>query len=264
MNGLQVERRGHEVWLTLDRPEVRNAFDDTLIATLRDEAHRLARDESVHVVVLQGAGPTFCAGADLAWMQRMRDYDRERNLADALAAANMFFALAELPMPVVARVHGAALGGGAGLLAVSDIVVAADDGQFGFTEARLGILPAVISPYVVRRLGPAAARRLFLCAHRIDAHEAHRIGLVDEVCAAADLDARVRARLDDLATGAPSAHRATKALLNSLTLLPDETTRVLTAAILAEQRVSDEGQEGLRAFLERREPRWRTRGSSHA
>lgn len=256
MQGLQVERRGHEVWLTLDRPQVRNAFDDELVAAIRDEARRIARDDSVHAVVLQGNGPTFCAGADLAWMQRMRDSDRERNLADAMAAAEMFFALAELPMPVVARVQGAALGGGAGLLAVSDIVVAADDGQFGFTEARLGILPAVISPYVVRRIGPTASRRLFLSAQRIDAKEAHRLGLVDEVCAASDLDARVRARLDDLARGAPSAHRATKALLNSLTPLPDDTMRVLTAATLAEQRVSDEGQEGLRAFLERRQPRW--------
>lgn len=256
MHGLQVDRREHEVWLTLDRPQVRNAFDDVMIAALRDEARRLASDESVHVVVLQGAGPTFCAGADLAWMQRMREYDRERNLADAIAAADMFFAFAELPMPVVARVHGAALGGGAGLLAVSDIVVAADDAKFGFTEARLGILPAVISPYVVGRIGSTAARRLFLGAQRIDAQEAHRIGLVDEVCAASELDARVQARIDDLAGGAPSAHRATKALLHSLTPLPDEAMRVLTAAALAEQRVSDDGQEGLRAFLEHRAPRW--------
>lgn len=256
MHGLDVERRGHEVWLTLARPQVRNAFDDVLIARITDEARRLARDETAHVVVLQGAGPTFCAGADLAWMQRMREYDRDRNLADALAAADMFVALAELPMPVVARVHGAALGGGAGLLAVSDIVVAADDGQFGFTEARLGILPAVISPYVMRRIGSAAARRLFLGAHRIDAREAQRIGLVDDVCAAADLDTRLRARLDDLAQGAPSAHRATKALLHRLTPLPDESVRVLTATALAEQRVSAQGQEGLRAFLERRPPSW--------
>jgi len=256
MHGLQVERRGPEMWLTLDRPQVRNAFDDALIATIRDEARRLAQDTSVHVVVLQGAGPTFCAGADLAWMQRMRDYDEARNLADALAAADMFAALAALPMPLVTRVHGAALGGGAGLLAVSDMVVAADDAQFGFTEARLGILPAVISPYVVRRIGPAAARRLFLSAQRIDAGEAHRIGLVDEVCAAASLDAQVRARLDDLAMGAPSAHRATKALLHRLTPAPDEAVRRETAAALARQRVSNEGQEGLRAFLERRRPNW--------
>ena len=256
MSGLQVERRGHEVWLTLDRPHVRNAFDDELIATIRDEAHRLARDETVHVVVLQGHGPSFCAGADLAWMQRMRDYDEAQNLADAVAAADMFFALAELPMPVVARVQGAALGGGAGLLAVSDLVIAADDAQFGFTEARLGILPAVISPYVVRRIGAAAARRLFLRADRMDAAEAHRIGLVDETCAAADLDAVVRARLGDLAKGAPSAHRATKALLNTLTPLPDEGLRRVTAHAIAAQRVSDEGQDGLRAFLEKRRPRW--------
>ncbi|HTU99299.1 MAG TPA: enoyl-CoA hydratase-related protein [Luteitalea sp.] len=264
MSGLRIDRRDHEVWLTLDRPEVRNAFDDGLIARLTEAARQLAPDPSVHVVVLQGAGPSFCAGADLAWMQRMRDYDRERNLADAKAAAGMFHALAELPMPVVARVQGAALGGGAGLLAVSDIVVAADDAQFGFTEARLGILPAVISPYVVRRIGITAARALFLGAHRIDAREAHRIGLVNEICPSADLDARVRARLDDLALGAPTAHVATKGVLNTLAMLPDDGLRTYTAAVLAEQRVSDEGQEGLRAFLEKRTPRWHPRHSGDA
>ena len=264
MSGLKVERRGGEAWLTLDRPDVRNALDDALIATLHDEALALAVDPSVDVVVLTGEGVSFCAGADLAWMRRIREYDEARNLEDALAVADLFHALASLPMPLVARVHGAALGGGAGLLAVSDLVVAAEDTVLGFTEARVGILPATIAPYVIRRIGIAAARAAFLRAHRFDASEGHRIGLVDEVCPVEALDGRVRAQLDELALGAASSHRATKALLQQLSPLPDAATRRVTAEAIARQRVSDDGQEGLRAFLERRTPRWHTTGGRHA
>jgi methylglutaconyl-CoA hydratase len=239
---------------------VRNALDDVLIASLRDEALALASDPAVHVVVLAGEGVSFCAGADLAWMRRMRDYDQARNLDDAMAVAELFHALASLPMPLVARVHGAALGGGAGLLAVSDLVIAAEDTVLGFTEARVGILPATIAPYVIRRIGIAAAGALFLRAHRFTAGDASRIGLVDDVCPAAMLDTRLRERLDELALGAASSHRATKALLRSLSPLPDAATRRVTAEAIARQRVSDDGQEGLRAFLERRPPRWHGAG----
>jgi methylglutaconyl-CoA hydratase len=264
MNGLQTERRGDQVWWTLDRPDVRNALDDALIATLRDEALALAGDATVGVLVLAGAGPSFCAGADLGWMRRMRDYDEQRNLDDARIVADMFHAIAALPMPVIARVHGAALGGGAGLLAISDIAIATDDTQIGFTEARVGILPATIAPYVIRRIGIAAARTAFLRAHRMSAAEAHRLGLVDETCAADALDEVLRARLDELAQGAASAHRATKALLTQLAPLPGEAERDTTAATIARQRVSDDGQEGLRAFLERRRPSWQRRDDAHA
>jgi methylglutaconyl-CoA hydratase len=264
MNGLQTERRGDQVWWTLDRPDVRNALDDALIATLRDEALALAGDATVGVLVLAGAGPSFCAGADLGWMRRMRDYDEQRNLDDARIVADMFHAIAALPMPVIARVHGAALGGGAGLLAISDIAIATDDTQIGFTEARVGILPATIAPYVIRRIGIAAARTAFLRAHRMSAAEAHRLGLVDETCAADALDEVLRARLDELAQGSASAHRATKALLTQLAPLPGEAERDTTAATIARQRVSDDGQEGLRAFLERRRPSWQRRDDAHA
>jgi len=261
MAGLQVERRGQTVWLTLDRPEVRNALDDRLIATIRDTARALAGDGTVRAVVLAGNGPAFCAGADLGWMQRMREHDEVRNLDDAMVVAEMFHAVAALPMPVVARVHGPALGGGAGLLAASDIVIATDDTTLGFTEARVGILPATIAPYVIRRIGLAAARRLFLRAHRLDAAEARAVGLIDEVCRPEALDETVQARLEELALGAPSAHRATKALLAQLAPLPDAATRQRTAEAIARQRVSDEGQEGLRAFLDRRRPRWQAADS---
>jgi methylglutaconyl-CoA hydratase len=261
VSGLHIERRGGEVWWTLDRPEVRNALDDALIAAMRDAAVALGRDESIRVLILAGAGVSFCAGADLAWMRRMRDYDEQRNLDDALAVAELFHALAALPMPVVARVHGAALGGGAGLLAVSDVVIASDDTQIGFTEARVGILPATIAPYVIRRTGIAAARTLFLRAQRMSAIEAHRLGLVDEVCPAASLDVVLRERLDEIALGAASSHRATKALLAELAPLPSAAERRLTAEAIARQRVSEEGQEGLRAFLERRPPSWQARAT---
>ena len=264
MQGLLIERRGDEVWWTLDRPEVRNALDDTLIAVLRDQARALADDDTVRVLVLAGAGPAFCAGADLGWMRRMRDYDEARNLADAEAVADMFHAMASLPMPLIARVHGAALGGGAGLLAISDLVIAADDAQVGFTEARVGILPATIAPYVIRRVGIATARTAFLRAHRMSAPEAHRVGLIDEVCPAGSLDVVVRERLDELALGAASSHRATKALLAQLAPLPDHAERRLTAAAIARQRVSHDGQEGLRAFLDRRSPSWQPREPGRA
>ena len=256
MRGLRIERHGAQLHWTLDRPDVRNALDDRLIATLRDEALALAHDPGVDVLVIAGAGAAFCAGADLAWMRRMRDHDEARNMDDAMVVAEMFHAIASLPMPVVARVHGAALGGGSGLLAIADVVVAADDVQIGFTEARVGILPATIAPYVVRRIGLAAARTLFLRAQRISATEALRIGLVDALCAPDALDAAVQTVLDDLAHGASSAHRATKALLARLAPLPDAAERALTAEAIARQRVSDDGQEGLRAFLEKRPPAW--------
>lgn len=264
MNGLRIDRRGDQVWWTLDRPDVRNALDDSLIAALRAAAGALASDTTVRAVVLSGAGAAFCAGADLAWMRRMRDYDETRNLNDALAVAAMFHALASLPMPLVARVHGAALGGGSGLLAVSDLVIASDETQIGFTEARVGILPATIAPYVIRRIGLAAARTLFLRAHRMPAAEAWRLGLVDEVCPAHALDAVVGQRLDELALGAASAHRATKALLARLVPLPDASEQRLTAEAIARQRVSEDGQEGLRAFLDKRPPEWSGRPPSGA
>lgn len=256
LRGVRVERRGAEAWITLDRPDVRNALDDGLIASLTQVFRSLADADDVHVVVLAGAGPAFCSGADLAWMQRAREYDEARNLADASAVADMFHAVASLPMPVVTRAHGAALGGGAGLLCASDLVIAADDLQLGFSEARVGILPATIAPYVIARIGPGAARRVFLRAHRFGAAEAMSLGLVDRVCPPDRLDEAVRETLDELALGAPSAHRATKQLLRTLVPLPDAAARRATAEAIARQRVSPDGQEGLRAFLERRAPRW--------
>jgi methylglutaconyl-CoA hydratase len=256
---LLVERQG-PVWrATLNRPTVRNAFDERVIAALRAWAADVARGADAgeaRVAVLAGAGPVFSAGADLAWMQRMRDYSRDDNLHDAEDAAALFGALDTLPVPLVGRIQGAALGGGAGLAAVCDVVVAADDAVFGFTEVRLGILPAVIGPFVVAKIGLSAARALFLTGGRFPAPQAHRLGLVHEVVPAAELDAVVEVVVRDLLLGAPSAQRRVKALLRQIVDRPPGEVAPLTSAALADQRVSADGQDGLAAFLHKRRARW--------
>ena len=258
---LLVDRIG-PVWrATLNRPAVRNAFDEALIAALRqwtEDVRRAADVGEARVAVLAGAGPVFSAGADLAWMRRMRDASRDDNVRDAEAAAALFGALDALPVPLVARVQGAALGGGAGLVAVADVVVAAEDATFGFTEVRLGILPAVIGPFVVAKIGLSAARALFLTGGRFPAPQAHRIGLVHEVVPAAELDAVTDVVVRDLLQGAPSAQRRAKALLRDIAGRPpaDPQVRTLTATALADQRVSADGQDGLAAFLDKRPARW--------
>ncbi len=252
---LTLHRRAAVIEVQLTRPEVRNAFAPPMIDALTAWARSAASDSAARVAVLSGAGPVFCAGADIGWMREMRAYDERRNQEDAARLADMFEALSAVPFPLIARVHGAALGGGSGLLAACDHVVAADDAIFGFTEVRLGLLPAVIAPYVARRLGWSAARSLFLTGRRISATEARRAGLVHDVVPAGDLDAAVARAVDDVMRGAPSAQRATKALFTQL----EEgaaSPRDLTIAAIAAQRVSPEGQEGLAAFLERRDPLW--------
>ena len=258
-NVLLVERRG-PVWrATLNRPDVRNAFDERVIAALRawaDDVAKAADAGEVRVAVIAGAGPVFSAGADLGWMQRMRDYLRDDNIRDADAAASMFAALDALPVPLVGRIHGAALGGGAGLAAVCDIVVAADDAMLGFTEVRLGILPAVIAPFVVAKIGVSAARALFLAGGRFPAAVGHRLGLVHEVVPAAELDAVLDIVVRDLLLGAPSAQRRVKALLRQIAGRPATDVQPMTTVALADQRVSADGQEGLAAFLTKGKASW--------
>src|SRR6185436_19442419 len=202
--------------VTLNRPEVRNAFNEDLIRDLSAWAATVPTDGSVRVVVLRGAGSSFCAGADLQWMSRMAGYSREENLADARMAASMFLALDSLPVPVIGRIHGAALGGGAGLAAVCDVVVAAEDATFGFTEVVLGILPAMISPYVVRKIGLSAARELCLNGARFSAARAKQIGLVHAVVPETELDSAVDAQVELFSKAAPSAIAATKRLLTEV------------------------------------------------
>jgi methylglutaconyl-CoA hydratase len=253
---LAVRRDGPVEHLTLNRPDVRNAFNEHVVAELRDWAARAAADPALRVCVLSGAGKAFCAGADLGWMSRMRQYSEDENLRDARAMAEMFGALDRLPAALVGRVHGAALGGGTGLAAVCDIVVAGDDAVFGFTEVKLGILPAVISPFAVAKIGLSAARELMLTGARLSAERARAVGLVHAVVPADELDRAVDAYVRELLSASPSAIAATKALLPRVAGQRPEDVIELTSRAIAAQRVSAEGQEGLAAFLEKRPPRW--------
>jgi methylglutaconyl-CoA hydratase len=253
---IRVERDGAVERLVLDRPSVRNAFDEEMIREITWWADSVAADPEVRVVVLCGEGPVFCAGADTTWMARVGRYSRDENVQDATEAARMYLAIERLPLPVVARVQGAAIGGGAGLCAVSDIVVAAEDATFAFSEVRLGIIPAVISPFVVEKIGRSAARELFLTGRRFDARRAREIGLVHAVADAAALDEAVRGYVTDLLAAAPGAVAAIKALIPDVYRRgPSEATTV-TCEALAERRASAEGKEGLQAFQEKRRPSW--------
>ena len=240
--------------LVIARPERKNAFDAALIAELISAIARI--DRSSRAVVLQSEGDTFCAGADIEWMRGTAGYSLEQNIADSTALARMFRALYDLEMPLVARVQGAAIGGGAGLVAVADIGVVSTEASFAFTETRLGILPAVVSPYVVRKIGPARATALFVTGSRIDAKRAHEIGLVERVVEPSDLDAAVGRVLEAIRSGGPKAVNAAKRLVREIEGRRIDEVTDLTVKRIAEIRVSEEGQEGLRAFLERRDPRW--------
>ena len=256
---LTTRRHGSVEYLTLNRPDVRNAFNEHMIAELTAWAAQ-ARDRAVRgeirVVVLGGAGTTFCAGADVTWMSKTVHYTEDENLRDATAMSRMFGALDGLAVPVVGRVQGAALGGGAGLAAVCDIVVADQVAVFGFTELKFGILPAVISPFAIAKIGRSAARELFLTGARFSAARAKEIGLVHEVVPAADLDAAVGRHVHELLAAGPEAAAAAKALIAAVWGRATEDAMPLTAAAIAARRVSKEGQEGLRAFLEKRKPKW--------
>ena len=248
---IHVRRLANVDYVTLNRPEVRNAFNEHLIAEMTAWAEQAAADSSLRAVVMSGAGPSFCAGADLAWMAKMAGYTQEENLRDARAAAAMFAAIDTLPMPVIAQIHGAALGGGAGLAAVADIAVAADDTTFGFTEVKLGLIPAVIAPYVLAKIGQSAARELFVTGRRFDAAYARDIGLVHAVVPAADLIDRVNKYLIEIATNGPEAMSAAKALLRRIANLSIADAAPITAKAIAERRVSDEAQKMMKGFLKK-------------
>jgi methylglutaconyl-CoA hydratase len=259
---LTAHRHGGVEYLTLNRPDVRNAFNEHVIAELTDWAtatHEAAAQHNVRAVVIAGAGKTFCAGADVTWMSKTVSYTEEENVRDAQAAARMFRAIDRLPLAVIGRIQGAALGGGAGLAAVCDIVVAADDATFGFTEVKLGIIPAMISPFALAKIGPSAARELFLTGARFSAARAKEIGLVHDVVPAAELDTAVSRHLQEILTAGPEAIAAAKALIPQVWDLSVDEAAHITARAIATRRVSGEGQEGLRAFLEKRKPAWQTR-----
>ena len=246
---------GPFVTVTLNRPEVRNAFNPDLIADLTAWAIEAEKTPGIRAAVLRGAGKTFCAGADVNWMAETIGYSRDQNLDDAQRMRRMFELLDELPFPLIGRIQGAALGGGAGLASVCDMVAAADNTVFGFTEVKLGILPAVISPFALRKIGVSAARALFLTGARFDARRAKEIGLVHTVVAEPELDTAVESFLAEIRTAAPEALREAKRLIREIGARVATEADVTTSAI-AERRVSAEGQDGLRAFLDKRKPGW--------
>lgn len=245
--------------VSLARAQVHNAFDASLIADLRATFAAIAREEptALRVVVLGGDGASFCAGADIAWMRAAMSLDVEGNEQDAMAMADMFETIDTCPVPVIARVQGAALGGGMGLCAVSDLVIAESGAKFGFTETRLGILPAVISPFVVAKIGESHARALFPGGRRFDAVRAQRIGLVHEVVEGdAALDAAIEAAIGDVLAAGPTAARAAKAIVREVRGLSHGSSKWHTARVIARQRVTAEAREGFAAFDEKRRPAW--------
>ena len=252
-----VERKDGVGRITLNRPDVRNAFDDALIAALAKAFAELEADDSVRAVVLAGNGPAFCAGADLNWMKRMAGYGYHENLRDARALADMLSALERLDKPTIARVHGPAFAGGTGLVAACDIAVGTPDAKFCFSEAKLGLSPATISPYVLRAIGPRAASRYFLTAEVFSADEALRIGLLSALVPAAELDAFIAQLLGHLVAGGAAAHARIKDLVRDVAWRPiDDALKDDTARRIAEIRASPEGREGIASFLEKRKPKW--------
>lgn len=252
-----VERDGPVAHVRLNRPEKHNAFDDHMAAALEATFEALEQEPDLRAVVLSGNGPSFCAGGDLEWMRRVADYTQEENLEDARGFQMAYRRIDRFPVPVVGRVQGAALGGGAGLLAVCDIVVAAADASIGFPEVRLGLVPGVIAPYVLRKIGASHARHLFLTGERFDARRAHELGLVHLVAADADdLDEVVTGVVTRLCKVSPDGVRRAKRLVHELEGREGEKAMRLARKAIADARGSSDGREGTQAFLEKRKPRW--------
>jgi methylglutaconyl-CoA hydratase len=253
-----VTREGPIARVTLSRPQLHNAFDEALIAALARTFAELAEEEAARVVVLAGAGKSFSAGADLNWMKRAAAYDEERNREDARALEAMLRAIDDCPKPVIGMVQGAAIGGGVGLVTACDIAVAGQAAVFGTSEVRLGIVPAVISPFVVRAIGPRQARRYFLTAERFGAEEARQIGLVHDVVPTERLEARVLEIAGEILKGGPLALADAKRLVRLVETMPQGGSILAEATVgmIAERRASEEGKEGISAFLEKRKPAW--------
>jgi methylglutaconyl-CoA hydratase len=258
---IDVDLRREIAVVTLNRPEVHNAFDQTLIRELTAALKRLDRDRSVRAVVLAGAGKSFCAGADLNWMREMATYSRARNLADANALARMLATLSRMSKPTIARVHGAAYGGGVGLVACCDIAFGALESTFALSEVRLGLIPATVGPYVVEAIGARAARRYFLTGERFGAEEARRLGLLHDIAALPELDARINDVLGALLITGPVAQAECKDLIRAVARRPIDAKSIAdTARRIARVRASPEAKEGVAAFLGRRKASWVPQG----
>ena len=257
MSALTMSVQAGVQTITLSRPDVRNAFNDEVIAELKNAFLAVAHNSEVRCVVLAAEGPAFCAGADLNWMRRMADYTHAENLADAGELATMLSAIYSCPKPTIARVQGDVVAGGVGLIAACDMVVSVDTAHFCLSEVKLGLIPATISPYVIRAMGARAAHRYFLTAERFDAHEAHRIGLVHEVVSPEALDAQVAEWVRALVSASPNAVKACKKLLHDVAEREINATLIRqTVEGIADIRASSEGKEGVQSFLQKRKPDW--------
>jgi len=255
-DSVRVVRAGPLARVILNRSEIRNAFNDAMLADLLEAFRELRSADDVRVVVLTGEGAAFCAGADLHWMRRMTGWSFDENFADSLRLADMLREIYTSPQPVIGRIQGPAIGGGTGLVAVCDIAIASADAFFAFSETKLGLTPAAISPYLLRRMGERNLRELFLTGERFTAARALETGLVNAVVPADELDAAVDERVARLMTGGPRALAASKALIRGIGERDLAANGPYTAEVIARLRVSEEGQEGMAAFLEKRRPRW--------
>jgi methylglutaconyl-CoA hydratase len=251
---LEVGNRVARLWL--NRPEIHNAFNATMIRELRDALRAAAADDAVRVVVLSGRGASFCAGADLNWMREIVRFSYEQNIEESLAIAEFHEELYALPKPTIARVNGPAIGGGIGFLSACDIAVASAGAKFGLSEVKIGLVPAAISPYVVRKIGESRARRYFLTGERIDARTAQEIGLVNVVVEPDELDRKTDEFIGLLLDSGPEALRKAKELLRCIQGMSPEEARTYSARMIAGLRIGREGQEGMAAFLEKRKPKW--------
>jgi len=250
------ERREQVAWVTLNRPEVHNAFNVEMIEEMKEVIHRVKEDGTVRIVVLTGKGKSFCSGADLNWLREIVGYSFKQNLKESMALADVLFQLYALPKPTIALVNGAAIGGGTGFLSACDIAVAAEEAVFGLSEVKIGLVPAAISPYVMRKIGESRAREYFLTGKRISARKAQEIGLVNEVVPMEKLSESVDLLIENLLTSGPEAMASCKELISWTSHARIEDVKEFTANMIAGLRVSKEGQEGMASFLEKRKPNW--------
>jgi methylglutaconyl-CoA hydratase len=253
---IEVTSENKVARIALNRPDVRNAFNEVMIEELIRALDAIEKDEAVRVVVLTGRGKAFCAGADLNWMKKMKDFTFDENMTDALELAELMFKLYNLPKPTIARVNGASIGGSNGLVAACDIAIASHRAEFSMSEVKIGLVPACIGPYVLKKVGENACRELFLTGERISADQAKTVGLVNDVVTHSNLSKRVEEKVSNLVTSGPHALAVSKDLLNKISFMSLAEAKEYTARVIAELRSGDEAQEGMAAFLEKRKPRW--------
>lgn len=253
---IKISQQGPVAQISFCRPEVHNAFNDTLIYEMTDLFTALKSDKDLRVIVLTGEGKSFCAGADLNWMRRVKDYSFEKNLEESLALADLFWLIYTMPVPIIGRINGAAIGGGTGFVSVCDIAVAAESAKFSFSEVKIGVVPACIGPYVIRKIGEGKAREFFISGERLKAAEAYRIGLVNRYYPDDQLDEEINKLVATVLSSGPNAIKMAKELITNAPMMTPDQFKPYTAEMIAKLRKSDEGQEGMDAFLNKRKPNW--------